>query len=263
MLACVLRDGRIDSAKRTAAVIQLLVTRLRQVWPKVRTIVRSDLGFCRQRLIREFVYAADSWDRERRIVTRLEFGSQGSTSRFIVTNLRRSAPALYDDLYFLCGEAENRIKETQLDLFGTRKFLANWLRIVLSAGLHADAASARNGLGRHRSDHSRAISQDRGGHPPQYPPCPHPVRFPSSIARNLPRRCAHFGLSLYALNSAIRRFPNRSPCANSSPSTKNDISTIFRRAMKSDLQYRSNPHECLNSSPKRLPKTLKKINLKR
>jgi hypothetical protein len=39
--------------------------------------------------------------------------------------------------YCLRGEAENRIKETQLDLFGTRaschKFLANWLRILFSA----------------------------------------------------------------------------------------------------------------------------------
>ena len=44
---------------------------------------------------------------------------------------------LYDDLYCLRGEAENRIKETQLDLFGTRassqKFLTNWLRSLLSA----------------------------------------------------------------------------------------------------------------------------------
>ena len=91
----------------------------------------------KQRLIREFVYAADSWGRERRIVTRLEFGSQGANPRFIVTNLTRSARALYDDLYCLRGEAENRIKETQLDLFGTRassqKFLTNWLRSLLSA----------------------------------------------------------------------------------------------------------------------------------
>lgn len=182
MLACVLRNSRIDGAKHAAAVIRLLVTRLRKAWPKVRIIVRGDSGFCRQRLIRwcersgvgyvigvarnarlhrivapweagmekryvktknkqrmirEFVYAADSWGRERRIVTRLEFGNQGANPRFIVTNLRRSAPALYDDLYCLRGEAENRIKETQLDLFGTRasgqKFLTNWLRILLSA----------------------------------------------------------------------------------------------------------------------------------
>ena len=182
MLACVLRKSRIDGAKHAAAVIKLLVTRLRQAWPQVRIIVRGDSGFCRQRLIRwcernavgyvigvarnarlhrivegwerlmahhyaetgikqrlirEFHYAADSWDKERRIVTRLEFGSQGANPRFIVSNLDRPADDLYDELYCQRGEAENRIKETQLDLFGTRassqKFLANWLRTLFSA----------------------------------------------------------------------------------------------------------------------------------
>lgn len=91
----------------------------------------------KQRLVREFTYAADSWDRERRIVTRLEFGAQGNNPRFVVTNLDLPAPALYDDLYCQRGEAENRIKETQLDLFGTRasshRFLANWLRVMFAA----------------------------------------------------------------------------------------------------------------------------------
>lgn len=182
MLACVLRRSRIDGAKHAAAVIKLIVTRLRQAWPSVRIIVRGDSGFCRQRLIRwcerhavgyviglarnarlercvaqweatlaeafetagtkqraihEFGYAARSWDRHRRVITRLEFGSQGTNPRFIVTNLDRDATDLYDGLYCQRGEAENRIKETQLDLFGTRAschtFLANWLRTLLSA----------------------------------------------------------------------------------------------------------------------------------
>lgn len=182
MLACVLRRSRIDGARHAAAVIKLIVTRLRQTWPETRIIVRGDSGFCRQRLIRwcerqnvgyvigmarnarlhkivaqweaqmeehyrtsgikqrwidEFTYAAQSWDGERRIVTRLEFGSQGTNPRFIVTNLDLPAAELYDDLYCQRGEAENRIKETQLDLFGTRascqRFLANWLRLMFSA----------------------------------------------------------------------------------------------------------------------------------
>lgn len=91
----------------------------------------------KQRLVQEFSYAADSWDRERRIVTRLEFGAQGNNPRFVVTNLDLPAQALYDDLYCQRGEAENRIKETQLDLFGTRasshRFLANWLRVMFAA----------------------------------------------------------------------------------------------------------------------------------
>lgn len=183
MLACVLRRSRIDGAKHVAAVIRLLVTRLRTAWPDVRLIVRGDSGFCRQRLIRwcerrgvgyvigvarnarlqkmvkgwewlleqryaesgtkqrlvrEFTYAADSWNRARRIVTRLEFGAQGNNPRFVVTNLDLPADDLYDALYCQRGEAENRIKETQLDLFGTRasshKFLSNWLRVMF-AGL--------------------------------------------------------------------------------------------------------------------------------
>ena len=49
MLACVLRRSRIDGAKNAAAVIKLLVHRLRRAWPEVRIIVRGDSGFCRQR----------------------------------------------------------------------------------------------------------------------------------------------------------------------------------------------------------------------
>ena len=182
LLACILRNSRIDGAKHAAAIIKLLVSHLRKVWPAVNLIVRGDSGFCRQRLIRwcerhdvgyvigmarnkrlhaevkawenamaqrfnenskkqreihEFVYAAKSWNRERRLIARLEYGCQGTNPRFIVTNLDLPAEDLYDRLYCLRGEAENRIKETQLDLFGTRtscrKFLANWLRILLSA----------------------------------------------------------------------------------------------------------------------------------
>lgn len=182
MLCCVLRRSRIDGAKQAAAVIKLLVERLRQAWPQAHFIVRGDSGFCRQllirwcgrhhvsyvvgvarnarlqkvvadweaeleadyvktrckqRMIREFRYAAESWKTERRLMTRLEFGSQGRNPRFVVTNLEQPAAALYDDLYCLRGEAENRIKEVQLDLFGTRAschtFLANWLRLLLAA----------------------------------------------------------------------------------------------------------------------------------
>src|SRR3546814_17067843 len=51
MLACLLRPSRIDGAKHAAAVLRLLVNRLRQAWPEVRIIIRGDSGFCRQRLI--------------------------------------------------------------------------------------------------------------------------------------------------------------------------------------------------------------------
>ena len=182
MLACVLRRSRIDGAKNAAAVIKLLVRRLRQAWPDARIIVRGDSGFCRQRLLRwceragvnyivglarnarleatvryaevmladeyartgtkqrlidEFSYAADSWDIPRRVITRLEHGAQGNNPRFVVTDLDGDAAQLYERLYCARGEAENRIKEAQLDLFGTRaschRFAANQLRLLLAA----------------------------------------------------------------------------------------------------------------------------------
>jgi hypothetical protein len=91
----------------------------------------------KQREIAEFSYAADTWERERRVITRLEYGTQGNNPRFVVTNVQGEPGALYDQLYCQRGEAENRIKETQLDLFGTRaschKFLANQFRLLLAA----------------------------------------------------------------------------------------------------------------------------------
>jgi hypothetical protein len=91
----------------------------------------------KQRLIGEFSYAAKSWSRERRVITRLEYGEQGTNPRFVVTNLQGEPDALYDGLYCQRGEAENRIKEAQLDLFGTRascsRFIANQFRLLLAA----------------------------------------------------------------------------------------------------------------------------------
>ena len=54
-----------------------------------------------------------------------------------MTNLAGDAAQLYERLYCARGEAENRIKEAQLDLFGTRaschRFAANQLRVLLAA----------------------------------------------------------------------------------------------------------------------------------
>lgn len=87
----------------------------------------------KQRLVSEFTYAAGSWDRPR-----LEYGAQGVNPRFVVTNIRDGdAMQLYERLYCARGEAENCIKEAQLDLFGTRaschRFAANQFRLLLAA----------------------------------------------------------------------------------------------------------------------------------
>ena len=51
MLAAYLRPSKIDGAKHAAAILKLLVRRLRQVWPSVRIIFRADSGFCRQKIL--------------------------------------------------------------------------------------------------------------------------------------------------------------------------------------------------------------------
>jgi hypothetical protein len=52
LLVSYLRPSKIDAAKHSRAILKLLVTRFRQVWPKVNIIFRGDSGFCRWRLMR-------------------------------------------------------------------------------------------------------------------------------------------------------------------------------------------------------------------
>ena len=51
LLCAYLRPSRIDGAKHSAAILKLLVKRLRQQWPQVRIVFRGDSGFCRQRIL--------------------------------------------------------------------------------------------------------------------------------------------------------------------------------------------------------------------
>jgi hypothetical protein len=51
LLCAYLRPSCIDGARHSAAILKLLVHRLRQEWPEVRIIFRGDSGFCRQRIL--------------------------------------------------------------------------------------------------------------------------------------------------------------------------------------------------------------------
>lgn len=185
LLVSYLRTSKIDAAKHRRAILKLLVTRFRQVWPQVRIIFRGDSGFCRWRLLRwcdrhdvgyilglgrnpvlmrkaerwttrarqafeqtgekqrlfgEFRYAAQTWDRSRRVIVKAEHLLPGPNTRFVVTNLLGPPQALYDELYCQRGEMENRIKEQQLYLYADRtschEFLANQFRLLLSSAAY-------------------------------------------------------------------------------------------------------------------------------
>jgi hypothetical protein len=82
-------------------------------------------------------YAAGSWDHPRRVIAKIEHSERGSNPRYVVTNLKGDAQALYDRLYCARGEMENRIKEQQLDLFADRTSCHRWwpnqFRLLLSS----------------------------------------------------------------------------------------------------------------------------------
>jgi hypothetical protein len=89
----------------------------------------------KQRLFTAFSYQAESWTRPRRIIAKVEYTHLGVNQRFVVTNLNRNPQFVYDEIYVLRGEVENRIKELKLDLKADRlsccRFLANQFRLLL------------------------------------------------------------------------------------------------------------------------------------
>jgi hypothetical protein len=89
----------------------------------------------KQRLFTEFEYQANSWDRPRRMIAKVEVNSIGTNRRFVVTNRKDlSAEDLYDR-YIERGQSENYIKALKRDLKADRlschRFVANQFRLLL------------------------------------------------------------------------------------------------------------------------------------
>jgi hypothetical protein len=85
-------------------------------------------------------YAAQTWDKQRRVIAKAEVTDKGRNPRFVVTNMEGDAQRLYDEVYCARGEMENRIKEQQLGLFSDRTschgWWANQFRVLLSAAAY-------------------------------------------------------------------------------------------------------------------------------
>ncbi len=79
----------------------------------------------KQRLFGNLRYAAHTWDRERRVIARIEHSGKGSNPRYVVTNLPGNSRKLYERIYCARGEMENRIKE-QMQLFSDRTSAMRW-----------------------------------------------------------------------------------------------------------------------------------------
>lgn len=90
----------------------------------------------KQRVFGDLTYAADTWKYTRRVIAKAEYSARGKNPRFIVTSLCGKSRLLYEKHYCARGEAENRIKAQQLDLFADRTSCTNWVpnqvRLLLS-----------------------------------------------------------------------------------------------------------------------------------
>ncbi len=89
------------------------------------------------RCFTDIQYAARSWDHPRRVIAKIEYSSHGINPRYVVTNLKGEAKHLYDKIYCARGDMENRIKESQLDMFADRTSCQRWwpnqFRLLLSS----------------------------------------------------------------------------------------------------------------------------------
>ena len=90
----------------------------------------------KQQLFTSFQYKAGSWDEERRVIGKAEFGEKGENTRYVITNISGDPKILYKDLYSARGESENRVKEVQMQLFSCRtscnQMIHNQFRMLLS-----------------------------------------------------------------------------------------------------------------------------------
>ena len=94
-------------------------------------------------------YAAKSWDKERRVVARIEASAsheddmlrRGIDIRYVVTSLQGSdAEHIYETVYCARGQAENLIKQHKAQLASDRTScrspLANQMRLILHTGAY-------------------------------------------------------------------------------------------------------------------------------
>lgn len=101
------------------------------------------------RLLGETIYAAESWDRPRRIIIKAEALAKGPNIRFVVTTRPDEPEALYA-WYTHRGESENWIKDLKRACFADRlschRFLANQVRLLLHAAAYTLLDTIRHWL---------------------------------------------------------------------------------------------------------------------
>ncbi|WP_319548606.1 transposase [Desulfogranum marinum] len=93
------------------------------------------------RVFKDFCYSTlQTWRWQRRVIGKAEYLEKGENPRFIVTSFNKyqyEAQDLYEKMYCVRGDMENRIKEQQLMLFAARtstsKMRSNQIRLYFSS----------------------------------------------------------------------------------------------------------------------------------
>ncbi len=88
-----MRPSCIDGARHAAAILKLLVKRLRQTWPTVRIILRGHSGFCRQRIMnwceRAGVHYIVGLARNARLEAQVEYAQLAMKDQYEQTGLKQ------------------------------------------------------------------------------------------------------------------------------------------------------------------------------
>jgi hypothetical protein len=113
--------------------------RLAEPWMEEARAIHAETGE-KVQVFGEFAYAAESWERPRRVIVKAEVMSQGDNPRFVVTNSPHGDPEEIYRFYCQRGDPENRIKELKGDLKADRlschSFWANQFRLLLHAAAY-------------------------------------------------------------------------------------------------------------------------------
>lgn len=108
----------------------------------------------RVRLYGEFMYAARSWDRERRVIARCDYTDEGLKVRYVVTNIRGTlSPTVYEEIYCkraVCELSIKNLKETGCTRMSCSQFKTNMFRLLLHAMAYVLAHQVRLKLERPR-----------------------------------------------------------------------------------------------------------------
>ena len=130
--------GRLDLGLAPNAALSRHITTLEA---STAARFRAAPGRGKVRRFAQFYDAAQSWRRVERLIARVEAGSAGTDTRFIVTNLEGGrAKHLYERLYCARGQAENHIKAWKNHLAADRTSChaaeANQFRLFLHAAAY-------------------------------------------------------------------------------------------------------------------------------